>query len=169
MTNWVIPPLTDWLNVLICALKYMQCGIYPSRGAACRWACLEDLRRLISNLWICHDWWGAEWVGVWIRGHVLLRHTNTRLSSNLCLRTQTKKGNKTYNHWMSKLTEFLCISPILFLMLAIMLSNMPKGFLIMSCTNTRAKEQPKVRGVEYQGSYATRHSVLSAHKQLHHV
>lgn len=50
---------------------------YPSRGTSCRWARLKDLGRLISNLWICHDWWGTEWVGVGICGRVLLKHTQT--------------------------------------------------------------------------------------------
>lgn len=55
----------------------MWWGTYPSRSTACWWARLKNFGRLISNLWICHDRWRAEWVGVWICGNVLLKHTHT--------------------------------------------------------------------------------------------
>lgn len=71
---------------------------YPTRSTACRWARLKNLRRLISNLWICHDRWRTEWVGVWICGHVLLKHTQTHyLTTTLHVSQQSAKVRSKTN------------------------------------------------------------------------
>lgn len=66
-----------------------------------------------------------------------------------------------------KLTKFLCMSSILFLILDIMLSNMLNGFIIMSWTNTKGQaEQEELKGWAHMphGCLA-----LSVHKHLYNV
>ena len=71
---------------------------------------------------------------------------------------ENRKGREKQNH---ELTKFLCISSILFLTLDITLSNMPKGFLIMSCKNTKSKKKTtknnQIRAVRAERAWLESH------------
>lgn len=139
----------------------MWCHTHPS-GSAARWcARLKHFGRLISNLWVSHDWRRVKRVCVRICGHALLKHTHTIVHTLGTTRLTTARESNLTNEGDIKypnksiLTKFLCMSSILFLMLVITLSNMLKGFLIMSCVKTH-KEKPR------QGSYATCSPVINS-------
>lgn len=74
---------------------------YSSWGMTSWWDCFKDLRRLISNFWICHYWRGAERVGIWICGRVPLKHTQSKtLFSNHILFKSTREPRR------GRLTEY---------------------------------------------------------------
>lgn len=149
----------------------MWWGTYPSRSTACWWARLKNLGRLISNLWICHDRWRAEWVGVWICGIVLLKHTHkhtlfsnyTSYTSTVCESSRTKKGREQ-NTITQVNSQSFCASP-------------PSCFSCWpSCCRTRwegSSSCPEQTQKEKTScGWAQRPHVqeaLSACKQLHHM
>lgn len=78
-----------------------------------------------------------EGVRVGIGGHALLKH-----KTRSCTLTGRKRNRTSVA--VAKLTKFLCISSILFLTLAIMLSNMPKGFLTSCAADGGGKKGTKM-------------------------
>lgn len=128
---------------------------HPSGSAACRRAGLKHFGWLVSDLGVRHDRRGVERVRIGIGGHALLKdrtHDRTR---------KARKRNRTNGagDGGGELTKFLCISSILFLTFAIMLSNTLKGFLVTSCAAGKKEEQRR------RSCYRD-HMLLSRYHQL---